>query len=75
MEGRQNELLTIMGNSDAHAAKCTKLGLNFAETYPEDYAVYTDARAEYNENEHRLATLYEQRYLEEQERNPETEAE
>lgn len=53
-EARQVELLTIMSKSDAHAVKCAKLGLVFAEEYPEDYAVYCAAREEYNSNEREI---------------------
>lgn len=54
---RQLQLAAIMSESDAHASKCIKLGLNFSETYPEDYAAYTAAREEYNQNEERIAEL------------------
>lgn len=46
-----------MSQSDAHASKCIKLGLNFADTYPEDYAAYTAAREEYNANEAKMTEL------------------
>lgn len=48
---KQLELLSTMAKSDAHAAKCIKLGLNFAEEYPEEYQEYISAREEYNLNE------------------------
>jgi PHP family Zn ribbon phosphoesterase len=51
LETRQLELLTIMSNSDAHAAKCAKLGKDFYKEYPEDYNEYTAANSEYNSNE------------------------
>jgi len=57
LEKRQNELLAEMSKSDAHALKCSKLGKSFAEEYPEDFAGYEAARAEYNDNEGRLAEL------------------
>lgn len=57
LESRQLELLKAMRQSDAHASKCTKLGKSFAEEYPEDFAGYEAARAEYNDNEGRLAEL------------------
>lgn len=60
LEKRQNELLAKMSESDAHALKCQKLGRTFETEYPEDFAAYTAARAEYNENEAALADLYEQ---------------
>lgn len=58
LEERQLELLSIMSDSDAHAFKCVKLGLNFAEQYPDDYTKYVNARTEYNNNEQELETLY-----------------
>jgi len=61
LEARQNELAYIMAKSDAHAAKCAKLGLSFADTYPEELAEYQAANAEYNSNESALAELYTQR--------------
>lgn len=55
LEERQLELLSEMSKSDAHAAKCAKLGKKFAATYPEDYAAYTAANDEYNANETKIA--------------------
>lgn len=66
LEARQTELTRIMSSSDAHAAKCAKLGLSFAETYPDDLAIYREANAEYNQNEVELADLYAQRAAEEE---------
>lgn len=60
LESRQLDLRAEMGKSDAHAAKCTKLGVSFAETYPEDLAAYNAANAEFNANEQTLTGLYEQ---------------
>lgn len=57
LQTRQLELANIMAASDAHASKCTKLGLNFAETYPDDLTEYEAAREEYNENEVRIAEI------------------
>ena len=54
---RQLQLASIMSQSDAHASKCIKLGLNFAEEYPEDYSAYTSARKEYNNNETEIARI------------------
>lgn len=54
---RQLQLSAIMCKSDAHASKCVKLGLNFAETYPDDYACYVSAREEYNINEEKIAEV------------------
>ncbi len=47
-----------MSDSDAHASKCVKLGLNFVEQYPNEYTRYVNARTEYNNNEQELETLY-----------------
>ncbi len=58
LESRQLELQAAMSKSDAHAAKCTKLGLSFAETYPGDLVEYEAAREEYNTNEATLDELY-----------------
>lgn len=57
MASRQLELLAIMRGSDAHAAKCSKLGLAFRDEYPEEFAAYEAAREEYNANGERLAGL------------------
>lgn len=67
LEARQLVLSNTMASSDAHASKCTKLGLSFAETYPDDLAAYESAREEYNSNETALAALYEQREREREE--------
>jgi len=64
LESRQIELSNIMASSDAHASKCTKLGLDYGETYPGEKAAYVAAREEHNANERELSTLYEQRYIE-----------
>ena len=47
-----------MASSDAHAAKCIKLGLNFGEAYPEELERYKASRDEYNANEVALSELY-----------------
>jgi len=57
LESRQIALSNEMASSDAHASKCIKLGLDFRETYPEDYEAYTEARNEFSENEIALETL------------------
>lgn len=57
LQEEQLALAAIMSQSDAHAAKCVKLGLSFAETYPEEFAEYSAARDMYNENEQALAEL------------------
>lgn len=51
MNEQQTELLAIMAKSDAHAAKCSKLGLVFANEYPQEYAQYCEARERYNANQ------------------------
>lgn len=58
LERRQLELRATMQKSDEHALKCSKSGLNFQETYPEDWTSYETAREEYNTNETALAELY-----------------
>ena len=55
---RQLELRATMQKSDEHALKCAKSGLDFRETYPEDWTAYEAAREEYNTNETALAALY-----------------
>lgn len=54
---RQLELLAIMAKSDDHASKCIKRGVSFRDVYPDDYAAYEAANAEYNTNEQTLAEL------------------
>ena len=46
-----------MASSDERAAKCSKTGASFRETYPQDFAQYEEANAEYNRNEMTLAEL------------------
>lgn len=58
LERRQLELRATMQKSDEHALKCAKSGLNFQETYPDDWTAYESAREEYNTNETALAALY-----------------
>ena len=53
----QLALMSTMSQSDAHASKCIKMGLNFQEEYPEDYAKYSAARIKYNENEAEIARI------------------
>lgn len=60
IESRQLELLAKMKESDAHAAKCAKLGKTFAEEYPTELEEYNAANDEYNANESALAALYEE---------------
>ena len=58
IERRQLELRAVMQKSDEHALKCFKSGLDFRETYPQDWQSYETARQEYNENELVLAELH-----------------
>lgn len=57
MQARQVELLTIMASSDAHAAKCAKLGKKFQTQYPDEYDKYVAANEEYQTVERRIADL------------------
>lgn len=57
LQSRQLELRAIMASSDERAAKCFKNGTSFRETYPDDFARYEAANAEYNRNEQTLAKL------------------
>lgn len=57
LEERQIALLSEMSKSDAHAAKCAKMGKKFATAYPEDYAEYLKANEEYNANEVKIKEL------------------
>ena len=41
---QQLNLLSVMAKSDAHASKCAKLNLTFAEEYPDEYKEYCNAR-------------------------------
>lgn len=54
---QQLQLAAVMSESDAHASKCIKLGLNFLDAYPADYAAYTKAREQYNANEAEIARI------------------
>ena len=58
LERRQLELRATMQKSDEHALKCAKSGLDFRETYPDDWTAYEAAREEYNTNETALSGLY-----------------
>lgn len=57
LQARQLELLALMGKSDAHAAKCAKLGVKFSDEYPDELKEYEAANAEYNSNEEVISTL------------------
>lgn len=48
---QQLNLLSVMAKSDAHASKCAKLSLVFADEYPEEYQEYCNAREQYNSNQ------------------------
>lgn len=65
LEHDQHEQRAVMRKSDEHALKCAKSGLDFQETYPDDWAAYEAARVKYNENETALAELYAQLAAEE----------
>lgn len=66
---QQLNLLSVMAKSDAHASKCAKLGLVFADEYPDEYEEYCSAREQYNANQERIAEL-ESACIEEEERLP-----
>ena len=51
------ELASIMSKSDAHASKCTKLGLSYKDAYPNEYEEYTQAREDYNSLENEIIAL------------------
>lgn len=57
LQARKVALLTVMASSDAHAAKCAKLGKKFQTQYPEEYAEYTAANEEYQSVERSIADL------------------
>lgn len=53
----QLKLQAEMAKSDAHAAKCMKLGLCFEEEYTSEYNAYVEARKMYNANEAEIARI------------------
>lgn len=53
----QLRLAAVMTESDAHACKCVKLGLNFSHAYPDEFAAYVSAREKYNDNEKNISLL------------------
>ena len=57
IQEQQTELLATMAKSDAHASKCAKLNLTFAEEYPEEYKEYCSARERYNLNQEYMANV------------------
>lgn len=63
---QQLNLLSVMAKSDAHAAKCAKLGLVFADEYQDEYEEYCSAREQYNANQERIAELENARIEEEE---------
>lgn len=68
LELRQLAVRQIMADSDAHASKATKLGQNFAETYPQEFADYNAANTEYHANADRIEEL--KRLIQEEEDEP-----
>lgn len=62
---QQLNLLSVMAKSDAHASKCAKLGLVFADEYPDEYKEYCSAREQYNANQESIAELENARIEEE----------
>ncbi len=67
LQSRQLELRAIMASSDERASKCMKTGVSFHETYPQDFARYEEANAEYNRNELTLAELEAEREAQQEE--------
>ena len=57
IQERLLELASVMSKSDAHASKCTKLGVSFNDNYPNEYDEYIKAREDYNKLEKELVTL------------------
>ena len=57
VQERLLELASVMSKSDAHAAKCVKLGLSYKDNYPNEYDEYTQAREDYNQLEKELVAL------------------
>lgn len=66
LQSRIVALRTLMIKSDAHAAKCAKMGKKFATQYPDDYAEYVAANEEYQQVEAQAAKLEEEITAEEQ---------
>lgn len=60
LESRKLACASEMAASDAHAAKCIKLGIPFGELYPDELAAYQSANAEWNECDKRIQELKEQ---------------
>lgn len=47
----QLNLESVMAQSDAHASKCQKLGLSFADKYPAEFSEYVSANEQWHANE------------------------
>lgn len=68
---KESELVAIrtkIQESDKYANKCSKLGTNFQEEYPTQYAEYTQALQDFDTADAELQELYEQHRREEEER-------
>ncbi len=70
LQARKVALLTTMQKSDAHAAKCSKLGVDFQTEYPDDYAEYVAANEEYQTVERQINNLEFEISLEDEEPAP-----
>lgn len=70
LQARKVALLTTMQKSDAHAAKCSKLGVDFQTEYPDDYAEYVAANEEYQTVERQINNLEFKISLEDEEPAP-----
>ena len=57
IQERLFELASVMSKSDAHASKCTKLGISYKDNYPNEYKEYIKAREDYNQLEKDLFAL------------------
>ena len=57
IQERLIELASVMSKSDAHASKCTKLGISYKDNYPNEYKEYIKAREDYNQLEKELVAL------------------
>ena len=57
IQERLLELSSVMSKSDAHASKCTKLGVSYKDNYPNEYKEYIKAREDYNQYEKDLFAL------------------
>lgn len=51
------EIKSRISKSDEHAIKCAKLGLSFAELYPDEATEYQQAIAAYNAKEVEIANI------------------